>query len=823
MQLPATQRALLVLALAFAACSAPRSAPPPARAADPVAPVAAEEALAPELARRLEALAADLEEERAALHLPGLALAIVQDDRVIFARGFGEADVDAQRAVTPETLFAIGSTTKAFTATLVGMLADEGKLAFDDPITKHIPWFVLPIDGEEDEQVTFRDLLAHRTGFARMDVLWAGGKATREEVLRTAARAEPMAPFRKKFLYNNIMFLAAGEACGAVTGSTWEELVQRRLFEPLGMRSSDLSVTEAQRDPRLALGYRWNEDTQAFEHLPMRDLVAIAPAGSINSSVLDMAQWVRFQLARGELEGRRLISREAFAETWKTHNTMSPDVRYGLGWMLHQWQGQPYVEHGGNIDGFAAEVALLPEARLGLVMLTNVSATSLQGTIGPRVFEALLGKETEPATTTTAGTATAPASDDFTRYTGTYIANYFQFRDAPFEVLVQNDRLAIDVPGQMVFELLPPGTDGKRAFAMVPEQIQADFEEQDGKVVALRLYQGGLMFDVPREGYVPPPELALHELEPYLGSYADPVSGKTFAVVNSRGRLAVDYPEQMVYELHPPTDGVRWVFRATPQMALEFHLDADDVAESVTFHERGSKRECERVGGGSLSLPSLEEILALRKASRTEARLAELGLCRLKGTIRFVHCGIEGSTEVLFDARGRLAETTDLSPFVWTRTVFDGEHARFWSTLEKERDLTGASLDQVRTSSLGALLGDWSQRFDSAVVERVDEVKDEKSARVRLENGEAPAMTVHVDMGTGELLRAEVSEIVDGGQTFPKTMTFEDWRHIEGLRFPMRLVTEDDVTGKVIIEYQAFETQVQSEGEPFALRAVSKD
>src|SRR6185436_6447251 len=148
---------------------------------------------------------------------------------------------------------------------------------------------------------------------------------------------------------------------------------------------------------------------------------------------------------------------------------------------------------------------------LGVVMLANVSATPLQGTIGPRVFEALLGKqeETKPVEAT---------HEDFSPFTGTYIANYFQFHDAPFEVLVQNERLAIDVPGQMVFELLPPGADGKRAFAMLPEQIQADFEEVDGEVVALRLYQGGLTFDVPREGYTPAPELDESEVEPYLGT-----------------------------------------------------------------------------------------------------------------------------------------------------------------------------------------------------------------------------------------------------------------------------------------------------------------
>src|SRR6185436_12284120 len=127
----------------------------------------------------------------------------------------------------------------------------------------------------------------------------------------------------------------------------------------------------------------------------------------------------------------------------------------------------------------------------------------------------------------------------------------------------------------------------------------------------------------------------------------------------------------------------------------------------------------------------------------TEARLAALGTCRLAGSIRFVHCGIEGTTEIFIDARGRLAETTDLRPFVWTRTVCDGERARFWSTLEKERDLTGASLDQVRGSNVAAFLGDWSRRFDSAVVERVDDVQGQRSARVRLVKGAAPAMVLH--------------------------------------------------------------------------------
>ncbi len=797
---------LLGLSLLAAACETAVQSPVATPAPAAAAPLTV---LDPAYSGPLEALAGELERERNDLHLPGLALAIVKDDRIVFARGFGLADIEHEVPVTPETLFAVGSTTKAFTATLVGMLADEGKLALDDPVARHLPWFTLPIQAQEGEQATLRDLLAHRTGFARMDLLWAGATASPEEVLRTAMRAEPLAEFRQEFLYNNIMFLAAGEACAAVAGSSWEELVRARIFEPLGMRDSDTSVAVAQRDLRLALGYQWDEDTETFERRPMRVLSSIAPAGAINSNVLDMAQWVRFQLGRGQLEGRRLLSEGACEETWKPHNTIAPGVRYGLGWMLHEWQGQPYVEHGGNIDGFAAEVALLPEAGLGVVMLANVSATPLQGTIGPQVFGALLGEAT--------AAAEPSGQEDFGRYTGTYIANYFQFHDAPFEVLVRNDRLAIDVPGQMVFELLPPGPDGKRPFAALPEQIQASFLEEDGEVVALRLYQGGLMFEVPRPDYSPPAEIALEELEPYLGTYRDPMNGEDFSVVVSRNRLAVDYPEQMVFELHLPGEDERWVFRASDQLAVEFHLDADDVAESLTFHERGTQRECERVGGGSLALPTLEELLALRRAQALEARFAELGTCRLAGTIRLVHCGIEGTSTTVFDPSGRYLEETDLSPFARTRTAFDGDHVWFDSSLQPFQELLGKSRDQGSAGSPAVFFGDWSARFDSAVVERVDEVQDRSSARVKLTKGSAPPWVVHVDLASGDLLRAEVEEIVDGIGTLPKTVTFEDWGELEGLRLPRRVITEDEATGRVVVEYRSLETGLAEQPGLFVL------
>lgn len=802
------------LALALAACgSPPASAPAPAVAPAPAAAVASLEVLAPAYAPQLDALSTTLAGKLDELHIPGLALAIVRDDALVYARGFGLADVESQKPVTPETLFAIGSTTKAFTATLVGMLVDEGKLAFDDPVTKVLPWFTLPVQASKGETVCYRDLLAHRTGFVRMDMLWHGTSVPADEILHTAIGAEPLFPFREEFQYNNVMYLAAGRACSEVTGLSWSELIQQRFFEPLGMQSSDTSVTVAQADPRLALGYAWKASEKRFERLPMRNLDSIAPAGSINSNVLDMTRWVRFQLAGGAFEGRRLVSEASFAETWKTHNVVSPEVRYGLGWFLRAWHGQPYVEHGGNIDGFAAQVSLLPEAKLGVVMLCNVSATPLQGAIGPMVFEALLGAPADAAAPVTA------SAEDLSRFTGTYIANYYQFKDAKFEVLLQNDHLAIDVPGQTIFELLPPGADGKRAFALVPGEIQADFLEEEGRVVELRLYQGGMCFEIPRPDYMPEPELDPAELEPYLGSYADPASGKTFAVVVSRNRLALDYPGQMVYELLLPKDDERWVFRATPNMAVEFHLDADGRAEALDFYERGVKRMCERQDDGGATLPTLEELVVLRKSAAFEARLTELGLCRLSGSMRFVHCGIHGPMTTTFDASGAYADVVDLRPYLWTQTAFDGEHARLRTSSGSEKELRGANLDQTRANGLVSFFGDWSRRFERVAIERIDVTRDQRTLRVKLTQGEAPALVMHVDMASGDLVRAEVSDLVDGGATVNRAVTFEDWRELDGLRLPTRMISEDPGTGRIVIEYTGLEAHL-AESDPFALPAA---
>ncbi len=769
----------------------------------------------PDLERRLEKLCAELERSREEFHVPGMAIAVVKDGEIVLARGFGDADLETGRDVTEETLFAIGSTSKAFTATLIAMQVDEGKLSWDAPITDYLPEFQLAVQSDDPEaKATVRDLLSHRTGFFRNDILWGSGLASRDTILAAAVKAEPAAPFRAEFHYNNIGFVAAGEASARAEGKTWDELLAERILEPLGMRDTNTSVDVAGKDPDLAKGYWWNEEADegrgAFEHQPMRVIDSVAPAGAINSNARDMAQWVRFLLARGVAGGKRLVSEEQLLETWNPAIQVSGEVSYGLGWMLHERGDGQVVEHGGNIDGFSAEVALLPDSNLGFALLMNVSPSVLQATAPAMVWEALLGEHEAESAAAEPAAGPSPAQDDFGPYLGMYVGDFFQFKpDTPFEVKLQNDRLAVDVPGQLVFELLEPDAEGKRAFAIAPA-IQVSFERDEAdKVVLMKMYQSGLTFELMREGFVPPPETPLEELQPYLGAYQQP-DGKTFQIVMRNNRLAVDYPDQTVYELYPPDERGRRAFRMTDLLAVEFHESEDGSIPSLTFYERGSETVCSRVDvAGLVELPTLDEILALRRAEEFENRLSELGACRLRGGIRFVHAGAEGTAETTFEGSERYRDEWDIAPFGWERKAVDENGGSVLSAFEPPRDLEGRFLAQERLSHPGVFFGDWRKGFDSAEVIRTSVTDSRKRFVVRLRRGQLSPTTAHVDAETGDVVQIDMPMVTRSAGEIDQTMRLEDWRDVDGLRLPFRYVVESEGSGKIVVEFESFETNLQ--------------
>lgn len=329
-----------------------------------------------------------IEAARQAWDVPGLSIAIVKDDSVVFAKGYGIRELGRADRVDERTLFAIGSSSKAFTTFALAMLADEGRLKWDDPATKYLPSLEL-YDPYITRHLSVRDLVTHRVGIQRADQLWYGTPYDRDEVVRRARHAGQLHGFRADFGYNNLMYIAAGQILPAVTGTSWDDFIRQRIFTPLGMRTSGTRNAELRGQPNVAAAHLKTDAGTTV--IPWRNLDNAGPAGSIHSSALEMAQWVRLQLNEGSHGGQKLVSAEAAREMHRPQTIMRlspwPDspgpvnrlmvpgtnfMMYGLGWFLQDYRGRKVVGHGGSIDGMRAQVALVPEERLGFVILTNL-------------------------------------------------------------------------------------------------------------------------------------------------------------------------------------------------------------------------------------------------------------------------------------------------------------------------------------------------------------------------------------------------------------------------------------------------------------------
>ncbi len=757
----------------------------------------------PQQPAALDRLCANLEERRAELHIPGMAIAVIRDGEVILARGFGLADLEQGRPADAETLFAIGSTTKAFTAALVGMEVDAGRMAWDDPITRFLPEFRLPIRGaaSEGDEVTLRDLLCHRTGFTRTDVLWASGRATSQQILAASLQAEPWADFRAEWHYNNVMFLAAGEATAAAADRPWSALLQERLLTPLGMKSTTAQTADALKDPRLAAGYLWNEERGEFERQPIRPVDQVAPAGAIFSNARDMSRWVRFQLAGGNWEGKHLLREATLRETWTAQIEIAPGADYGLGWMLHDWQGRAVVEHGGNIDGFAAQVGMIPEDGIGYVLLCNVSATLLQSVSQQMVWEALLGG---PSTAEDSPAAAAPpAAEDLSALAGEYEADFAAFRDQTFTVQWDGEKLRVDVPGQMLFELAAPRADGARPF-VITDQIAVAFDRDgEGRVRAMRMFQSGLVFVLPRrgaepEGWNPPPDPADTG---WTGIYGQEGSPRTMPVRLRNGMLTVEVPGETEYEL-TSVDAEGWRrLRTVPDARLRFVHDADRGAATMEFDGIGPTLHLTRLSGldSDETLPSAAELEARFDAPARAAALAALGGLRLRGTLRFVHGGAAGTIEILVAPDGRERHRVDLGVFGDAVSVVDPRGAGSgWeeSAFRPFAELEGEQLRHSLRLSVSNLWTRWGAAWDGVTVLRVEEWHGTECAVLGLLAGDLTD-SAWIRLDTLDLVRLDVRQPLPGMGTLPASWRFDDFREIGGLRIPHRIESSNDAEGRI--------------------------
>lgn len=335
--------------------------------------------------------------------VPGMAVAIVKDGRVVLAKGYGVKELGRPDPVDDKTLFAIASNTKAFTSAAIGILVDEKKLAWDDRVIAHLPYFQL-YDPYVTNDMRVRDLMSHRSGLGTFsgDLLWYGTPYSREDVVRRARFLKPVGPFRARYGYQNVMFIAAGEVVTRASGQRWDDFLSARIFRPLGMTDTVTTTAALKQKANVATPHAKLDG--AWRTFPWASWDTMAAAGGVISSVTDMAKWIRLQLGGGAVDGARIFSQAAQEVMWTPHTPRSVGAEsrqrfptthfrsYGLGWNLWDYRGRRIVDHGGAYDGMFSHVALVPEEQLGFVILTN-STTSIADALTYVILDAYLGGE----------------------------------------------------------------------------------------------------------------------------------------------------------------------------------------------------------------------------------------------------------------------------------------------------------------------------------------------------------------------------------------------------------------------------------------------
>jgi CubicO group peptidase (beta-lactamase class C family) len=373
--------AAIVLACALRAGAMAAQAPGPGAAADPAA--------------ALDAYAAKAVRD---WQVPGLAISVVKDGRVVFARGYGVRELGRPAPADTQTLFAIGSTTKAMTAAALGMLVDEGKVRWDDPVTRYVPAFQTG-DPYVTREMTVRDLLTHRGGLGNADYLWYESDIRSDEVRRRLRFLRPAYSFRAGFIYQNVMYAVAGDVVEAASGMPWEQFVRRRIFEPLAMSRTAATLREAQARDNVAAPHDRVDGT--IRPIRNASVDPVAPAGSIWSSVADMAKWMRFMLDTARTaDGRQLLKPGTWAELLKPQTIVTPQgfyptarltrphwTTYALGWFQHDYNGRAVSFHTGSIDGMIAIIGLIPDERLGVFVLANLDHAEVRHALMYSVFD----------------------------------------------------------------------------------------------------------------------------------------------------------------------------------------------------------------------------------------------------------------------------------------------------------------------------------------------------------------------------------------------------------------------------------------------------
>ena len=562
------------------------------------------------MTNKLDTIGAYIEEAMASWQIPGLALAVVKGDEIVHLQGYGVRDIETRTPIKPNTLFAIASSTKAFTAMDVALLVDDGLLEWDKPVRDYLPDFKLS-DNYVTENMTVRDLLCHRSGLPRHDLAWYGTAFGREDLIKNLAHLKFSHGFREAWQYQNLMYVTAGYLAGRVAGTSWEDVTQQRIFDPLAMRRSCLSADAMQKMDDYATPYRIRRgkvegEQDTLEMMEFYSDQVMGPAGSICSCAADLANWLVVHLNEGRFAHQPFVSPGNLAQMHQPQMVMPVDgfmatllnttiSTYGMGWFVVPYRGYTLIHHGGNIDGFSTMVAFVPQEKIGVVVLTNIDSRPLRDVLTYEVCDRWLGLsdnnwnarwhawftelftaiDQDREVTAQEQTPGAPLSHPLEAYVGEYAADGY----ADFTVKQDGETLLGWVAGDWfplqhyhydIFNL-----DLARFEMRLPVRFLMNAQgEIDEVLLPLEPEVEAVLFK--RKSIV----VAGDTLAALVGRYDLPIEGLELAVVLKQDKLFMVITGQTEQELLPrrmPDGGIEFQVKGAMDVRLEFQKDARGV------------------------------------------------------------------------------------------------------------------------------------------------------------------------------------------------------------------------------------------------------
>lgn len=531
------------------------------------------------LASKLQGLDAYMEKVVKDFNVPGVGVGIVVKDKLVFAKGYGYRDYGKRLPFTPRTVVPIASNTKLFTAVAAGLLVEDGKLEWDKPVRQFVPAIQFYND-DLSASVTIRDMLSHRTGITRHDSIWYKADFSRKDLFERLKYLEPSQPMRQTFLYNNMMYIGAGYVMELLSGRTWEQLVQARILDPLGMKSTVFSIEELQKQPDHGVPFTERRDSDELYQIPYySEGVAVGPAGSLNSNLEDLSRWLVALLNDGKLEGRQVLPPAALKQTLAPSIAMPNaqleargwgellNAAYGAGRWTASYRGNLISYHGGDINGFHSQVSVMPQQGFGVaVLVIGDHAAPIYNYVTFNVYERLLGLTETPwiargveirkkgraagrearqkaGGDRVAGTQPSHALDDFT---GEYEHPAYGLlkidrKDAGLQFDFHGIKLPLSHFHYDRFDSPDDEQEGKWSihFSTSPrgELDKAWISLDEAEVAFTRRVASDLS--------------ALETLRRYAGSYETPTGARFEVVLKEDGRLGIVFPGQPFQALQP--------------------------------------------------------------------------------------------------------------------------------------------------------------------------------------------------------------------------------------------------------------------------------